>query len=98
MHFGTTHGTDHTRSAEREKTQQVAPKKVTQYEQDLERGDEFPPIEVENCGTFYTIRDGHHRFIAHKKLGYAMIDVVVRNNAGVPRGFTTPGTSALPVT
>lgn len=77
------------------KRRKLHPKKVAQYEQAYERGDEFPPIEVENCGTFYTIRDGRHRFIAQQNLEYRMIDVVCVRNAGVLRGIE-PGTSALP--
>jgi hypothetical protein len=53
------------------------PSKVAQYEHAFERGDAFPPIEVIDCGSFYTIRDGRHRFIAQLNLGYTMIDVVV---------------------
>jgi hypothetical protein len=71
------------------KLRKLHPTKVAQYEQDFERGDEFPPIEVEDCGEFYTVRDGRHRYIAQKNLGYAMIDVVVvRSNAGVLRAVS----------
>ena len=67
------------------KIRKLHPKKIQQYEYDYERGDHFPPIEVEDCGTFYTVRDGRHRYIAQLNLGYTMIDVVVvRSNAGVP--------------
>ena len=59
------------------KLRKLHPKKVAQYERDFERGDDFPPIEVEDCGSFYTVRDGRHRYIAQAHLGYQMIDVVV---------------------
>lgn len=68
------------------KMRKLHPRKVTQYEHDMERGDEFPPITVEDCGEFYTVRDGRHRYIAQKNLGYTMIDVVVRSHAGVLSG------------
>jgi hypothetical protein len=78
------------------KLRKLHPKKVAQYEADFECGDEFPPIEVEDCGGFYTVRDGRHRYIAQSNLGYTMIDVVVvRGNAGVLRGVA-PGTPAPP--
>src|SRR5688572_30934887 len=64
------------------KLRKLHPKKVAQYQRDYDRGDEFPPIEVENCGTFYTIRDGRHRYVAQHNLGYAMIDVVVVRGGG----------------
>lgn len=77
------------------KLRKLHPKKVMQYEAFFERGDEFPPIEVEYCGGFYTVRDGRHRYIAQANLGYAMIDVVVVRNAGVLRGIA-PDAPALP--
>lgn len=78
------------------KLKKLHPTKVAQYERDFEQGDEFPPIEVEDCGGFYTIRDGRHRYIAQKNLGYTMIEVVVvRSNAGVLRALS-PGTPAPP--
>jgi hypothetical protein len=64
------------------KLRKLHPKKVARYEREFERGDEFPPIEVENCGGFYTIRDGRHRYIAQLNLGYQMIDVVVVRGGG----------------
>jgi hypothetical protein len=79
------------------KLRKLHPRKVAQYEADFEYGDEFPPIEVENCGAFYTIRDGRHRYIAQKNLEYAMIDVVVvRGNAGVLSGRSASSTPAPP--
>ncbi len=78
------------------KRKRLHPTKVAQYERDYERGDDFPPILVDDCGDFYTIRDGRHRYIAQQNLGYAMIDVVVFSNAGVLRGFN-PDASAPPL-
>lgn len=66
------------------KLRKLHPKKVAKYERDFERGDNFPPIEVENCGGFYTIRDGRHRYIAQLNLGYQMVEVVVVRGGGAP--------------
>lgn len=54
--------------------------KIREYAANYERGDEFPPITVEDCGGFYTVRDGRHRFQAQLLGGYTMIAVTVYNS------------------
>jgi hypothetical protein len=51
--------------------------KIHRYVFGYESGDNFPPIVVEDCGGFYTIRDGRHRFQAQLIAGYTEIKVVV---------------------
>jgi hypothetical protein len=52
--------------------------KIDQYVRDYERGDSFPPITVDDCGEFYTIRDGRHRYQAQLSAGYSLIEVSLR--------------------
>ena len=59
------------------KLRKLSQAKISQYLRDFERGDAFPPIEVENCGGFYTIRDGRHRFQAQLLCGYRLVTVTV---------------------
>ena len=57
------------------KLRKLSQAKIDRYFREYERGDEFPPIKVDFCGDFYTIRDGRHRFQAQLHAGYAMIAV-----------------------
>jgi hypothetical protein len=51
--------------------------KIGNYAVCFEAGDDFPPISVNDCGGFYTIRDGRHRYLAQLHSGYRFIAVVV---------------------
>jgi hypothetical protein len=51
--------------------------KISVYEGDYERGDRFPPILLDDCGSFYTIVDGRHRFAAQRNLGWRMIEAQI---------------------
>ena len=62
----------------RKKLRKLSRAKIRQYVLDYERGDAFPPISVEDCGSFYTIRDGRHRYQAQLIAGFTIVDVVVR--------------------
>jgi hypothetical protein len=53
--------------------------KIRQYTVDYEAGDLFPPIAVEDCGGFYTVRDGRHRLQAQLASGFVTVAVVVMN-------------------
>lgn len=53
--------------------------KIRQYMHDYDRGHDFPPIMVEECGGFYTVRDGRHRFQAQLSCGYRYIEVSIYN-------------------
>jgi len=59
------------------KLRKLSRAKIEQYARDFEYGNDFPPIHVEDCGDFYTIRDGRHRFQAQLSLGYRTITVTV---------------------
>lgn len=59
------------------KLRKLSQAKVRQYLHEYERGDEFPPITVEDCGDFYTVRDGRHRYQAQLLAGYDKISVTV---------------------
>ena len=61
------------------KLRKLSAAKIRQYTHDYDRGCEFPPITVESCGDFYTVRDGRHRFQAQLACGYSMIEVSVYN-------------------
>lgn len=56
--------------------------KVLVYEGSYEAGDQFPPILVEDCGGFYTIRDGRHRFLAQYGLGWQYVEAEVYQERG----------------
>jgi hypothetical protein len=59
----------------RKKLRKLSNAKIHQYVRDCERGDEFPPILVEDCGGFYTVRDGRHRYQAYLMTGFSQIEV-----------------------
>ncbi|HEU5122068.1 MAG TPA: ParB N-terminal domain-containing protein [Candidatus Saccharimonadales bacterium] len=61
----------------RKKLRKLSQAKIRQYVFEYERGDDFPPIVVEDCGSFYTVRDGRHRLQAQLIAGYAEVLVVV---------------------
>lgn len=60
------------------KLRKLSSVKVKQYMHDYDCGDQFPPIQVDDCGGFYTVFDGRHRYQAQLAVGYAVIDVLVR--------------------
>jgi len=60
------------------KLRKLSEAKIRNYVLDYERGDEFPPISVNDCGNFYTVRDGRHRLQAQLRAGYTHIAVWVR--------------------
>lgn len=61
----------------RKKLRKLSQAKIRRYVLDYERGDDFPPIMVEDCGGFYTVRDGRHRYQAQLTAGYSKVWVVV---------------------
>lgn len=61
------------------KLRKLSAAKIRQYMHDYDRGCDFPPIMVEECGGFYTVRDGRHRFQAQLSCGYRYIEVSIYN-------------------
>lgn len=61
----------------RKKLRKLSQAKIRRYLVDYERGDDFPPIVVEDCNGFYTVRDGRHRYQAQLIAGYSVISVIV---------------------
>ena len=57
------------------KLRKLSGAKIAQYAAAYERGDDFPAITVEDCGGFYTVRDGRHRFQAQLLCGHSVIEV-----------------------
>lgn len=60
------------------KLRKLSKKKIEQYAVAYDRGDTFPPIEVDDNGSFYTINEGRHRFQAQLFVGYSYVEVIVR--------------------
>lgn len=60
------------------KLRKLSGSKIAQYMRDYDRGDTFPPIVVEDNGSFYTINDGRHRYQAQLLAGYLTVEVIVR--------------------
>jgi hypothetical protein len=60
------------------KLRKLSQAKIDRYAREYENGDEFPPIKVNRCGDFYTIRDGRHRFQAQLSAGITLIEVDTR--------------------
>jgi hypothetical protein len=60
------------------KLRKLSEAKINRYMHDFERGDDFPPISVNDCGDFYTVRDGRHRLQAQLRAGFTQIIVAVR--------------------
>jgi hypothetical protein len=60
------------------KLRKLSQAKIRCYARDYERGDDFPPISVTDCGGFYTVRDGRHRLQAQLLVGFNLIAVQVR--------------------
>lgn len=56
----------------------LSERKIRQYAMAYEAGDDFPAIEADDCGNFYTIRDGRHRYAAQRRSGYATIPIITR--------------------
>ena len=61
------------------KLRKLSAAKIRQYAYDYDLGCEFPPITVEDCGEFYTVRDGRHRLQAQLMCGHHMIEVAFYN-------------------
>ena len=40
---------------------------VSEYAENIQAGDEFPPVLVYFCGVHYYLTDGYHRYHAHKR-------------------------------
>ena len=59
------------------KIRKLSSAKVDFYAECFEAGDDFPPIEVLDCGDFYTVRDGRHRYLAQLLNGYRYVAVKV---------------------
>ena len=57
------------------KLRKLSMAKIRQYASDYDSGDYFPPIVVEDCGEFYTVRDGRHRFQAQLMIGCRPVEV-----------------------
>lgn len=57
------------------KLRKLSKAKIDRYAREYERGDDFPAIKVDDCGDFYTIRDGRHRFQAQLYVGFVMIEI-----------------------
>lgn len=60
------------------KLRKLSQAKIRQYARDYEHGDDFPALSVSDCGSFYTIRDGRHRFQAQLLAGFRLVAVEVR--------------------
>lgn len=67
---------------------------VKQYQDDLEKGDRFEPIEVYFDGTSYWVSDGFHRLLAHAGLGRTEINAIVKQ--GTRRDAVLASTGANP--
>jgi uncharacterized ParB-like nuclease family protein len=50
------------------------PETIEDYKEAMERGDEFPPIDVFHDGDSYWLADGFHRFIATHERGKKQIE------------------------
>lgn len=57
------------------KLRKLSMAKIRRYAAEYEAGDEFPPLSVFDCGGFYTVRDGRHRFQAQLACGYRVVAV-----------------------
>lgn len=61
------------------KLRKLSQAKILRYAHDYETGNHFPPIVVEDCGGFYTVRDGRHRLQAQLMIGCESIEVSLYN-------------------
>ena len=61
------------------KLRKLSAAKIRRYVIDYEAGAEFPAITVVDCGGFYIIRDGRHRYQAQLACGYRIVAVLVMN-------------------
>ena len=59
------------------KLRKLSGAKIAQYAAAYERGDDFPAITVEDCGGFYTVRDGRHRYQAQLACGLSLVEVSI---------------------
>lgn len=59
------------------KLRKLSKVKIDRYRHDYDCGSDFPPITVEDCGEFYTVRDGRHRFQAQLACGIRLIEVSI---------------------
>ncbi len=60
------------------KLRKLSTRKITEYARAFEAGADFPPIDVVDCGDFYTIRDGRHRYAAQSCNGYPTVTITIR--------------------
>jgi hypothetical protein len=60
------------------KLRKLSQAKILRYAVDYERGDDFPPIAVDDCGDFFTVRDGRHRLQAQLIAGFATVAIQIR--------------------
>lgn len=67
---------------------------VKRYQDDLANGDRFDPIQAYFDGTDYWVWDGFHRVNAHKALGLAEINAIVKQ--GTRRDAVLASTGANP--
>ncbi len=54
------------------------PQKADYYAQQMQEGDEFPPVTVFDDGSHYWLADGFHRFFAAREIGEMDIKVRLR--------------------
>ena len=72
---------EHIRTKEKKKGRGgVCPHRVEEFAVALERGDDIPPIRVNALGDgTYVVKEGRHRTLAHRLIGYTQIWAVVEN-------------------
>ena len=56
----------------------ISQETVYKYKEDMENGDQFPPLEVVYDGASYWLVDGFHRYHAMKLIGYRTVDTLYR--------------------
>lgn len=56
----------------------ISQETVYRYKENMEDGDQFPPVEVVYDGASYWLVDGFHRYHAMKLIGYRTVEVLYR--------------------
>lgn len=56
----------------------ISQETVYKYKENMEDGDQFPPVEVVYDGASYWLIDGFHRYHAMKLIGYRTVEVLYR--------------------